>query len=126
MGLFVCVLFTMWAYFNNTYIPRGILMVQLLLIFFQLVNRFFIQCMAIIFYVFILLYVTFGGVNAAIPYDFSDFLFPLMVTVWKHGDLRMMYLSEMILLIMLIVTTTISVREKWKQSAKAVLHSWLR
>lgn len=89
MGLIVCVLFTMWAYFNNTYIPRGILMVQLLLIFFQLVNRFFIQCMAIIFYVFILLYVTFGGVNAAI-------------------------------------STTISVREKWKQSEKAALHSWLR
>ncbi|RKF41989.1 hypothetical protein BCY89_00325 [Sphingobacterium siyangense] len=110
MGLIVC---------------GGILMVQLLLIFFQLVNRFFIQCMAIIFYVFILLYVTFGGVNSAIPYDFSDFLFPLMVTVWKHGDHRMMYLSEMIFLIMLIVTTIISGREKWKQSAKAALHSWL-
>jgi len=125
MWLIVCVLFTMWAYFNDTYFPRGILMVQLLLIFFQLVNRFLIQCMAIIFYVFILLYVTFGDVKSAIPYNFTDFLFPLMVTVCKHGDHRMMYLSEMIFLIMLIVTTTISIREKWKQSAKAALHSWL-
>lgn len=113
--LILFLLFTVRLYWENTYFPRGILVVQFLLILFQIVNRFSIKCLAIVFYLLIILYSTFGDIKSAVPYNFSNFLFPLMVAVGKQTDLRLMYFSEMIFLIILMISTLVIVLKKRKQ-----------
>jgi len=107
--------FTMRLYWENTYFPRGIFIVQFLLILFQIVNRFSMKCFAIVFYLFIILYSTFGDIRSAVPYNFSNFLFPLMVTVCKQANYRLMYLSEIIVLIILMVYALVTVAKKRTQ-----------
>jgi len=107
--------FTLRLCWENIYFPRGILIVQSLLIFFQFNNRISVKYLALIFYLFILIYSTFGDGKSAISYNFTDFLFPLMVTVCQQTNYNcrlFMFVGEVIVLIILIVSTLFIINRK--------------
>jgi hypothetical protein len=88
---------------------------SILLILFQILNRISVKYLAIVFYLFLLLYLTFGDKKSAISYNFADFLFPLMVTICKqpnHNCRLLIYWGELIVLIVLIVSTLFIVLRK--------------